>query len=168
MFQDLRFGVRTLVRSPGFSLTAAMTLALGIGVTSLMFSVVNAVLLRPLPYPDADRLMLLFSVNGSGAGNTIRLSALDFEDFRARARSFESMAGHVGTGFTFSGGGADPELVIGQMVTSDFFSVLGVHPALGRTFAKDELTPDAKANWCCRSGSGSDASVVIPPSSADR
>jgi putative ABC transport system permease protein len=141
MLQDFRFALRTLLRSPGFTTTAAVTLALGIGVTSLMFSVVNAVLLRPLPYPDQDRLMLVFNVSTNAAdANTIRSSALDFEDFRARARTFDGLAGHIGTGFTFSGGG-EPELVIGQMVTPDFFRVLGVQPALGRTFAADEFFP---------------------------
>lgn len=141
MLQDVRFALRTLFRSPGFTATAALTLALGIGVTSLMFGVVNAVLLRPLPYPDQDRLMLVFNVNTNAADrNTIRATGLDFEDYRGRARGFESLAGHVGTGFTFSGQG-DPELVIGQMVTPEFFRVLGVRPSLGRTFTADEFTP---------------------------
>ena len=141
MVQDLRFALRTLLRSPGFTLTAALTLALGIGVTTLMFGVVNAVLLRPLPYPDQDRLMLVFntSINAPEV-NTIRASALDFEDYRARARTFEAIAAHVGTGFTFTGGG-DPELVIGQLVTPDFFKVIGVAPAAGRAFAPDEFSP---------------------------
>jgi putative ABC transport system permease protein len=141
MIQDLRFALRTLFRSPGFTLTSALTLALGIGVTTLMFGVVNAVLIRPLPYPDQDRLMLVFNANTNAPeANTIRATALDFEDYRTRARTFEAMAGHIGTGFTFTGGG-DPELVIGQMVTPDFFRVLGVAPALGRPFAADEFTP---------------------------
>lgn len=141
MIQDFRLAARTLFRSPGFTLTAASTLALGIGVTSLMFGVVNAVLLRPLPYPEQDRLMLVFNVSTNAPEmNTIRATPLDFEDYRARARTFEAMAGHIGTGFTFSGSG-DPELVIGQVVTPDFFKVLGVAPAAGRTFAADEFTP---------------------------
>ena len=141
MLQDLRFAVTTLLRAPGFTTTAVATLALGIGVTSLMFSVVNAVLLRPLPYPDQDRLMLVFNVNKTEPdSNTISTSALDFDDYRARARSFEAVAGHIGTGFAFSGNG-DPELVIGQMVTPDFFRVLGVQPALGRAFTVDEFSP---------------------------
>jgi putative ABC transport system permease protein len=141
MLQDFRFALRTLFRSPGFTATAALTLALGIGVTSLMFSVVNAVLLRPLPYPAQDRLMLVFNVSTNVVdANTIRATGLDFEDYRARARSFEALAGHIGTGFAFSGQG-DPELVIGQMVTADFFRVLGVQPSLGRTFTPDEFTP---------------------------
>jgi putative ABC transport system permease protein len=87
MLQDFQFAVRTLFRSPGFTATAAVTLALGIGVTSLMFSVVNAVLLRPLPYPDQERLMLVFTVNtGAAEANSIRASALDFEDFDTGAQ----------------------------------------------------------------------------------
>lgn len=141
MVQDLRFALRTLFRSPGFTFTAVATLALGIGVTTLMFGVVNAVLIRPLPYPDQDRLMLVFNTNTNAPeANTIRATALDFEDYRTRARTFETMAGHIGTGFTFSGSGG-PELVIGQMVTPDFFKVLGVAPAAGRTFGPEEFTP---------------------------
>ena len=141
MIQDLRFAARTLLRSPGFTFTAALTLALGIGVTSLMFGVINAVLLRPLPYPDQDRLMLVFNVSANAPErNTIRATPLDFEDYRARTRTFESMAAHIGNGFTFSGSG-DPELVIGQLVTPDFFKVLGVNPSAGRAFAADEFTP---------------------------
>lgn len=141
MLQDLRFALRTLVRAPAFTATAALTLALGIGVTSLMFGVVNAVLLRPLPYPGQDRLTLVFNayVNASGT-NTIRITALDFEDYHARAQTFETMAAHVGTGFTFGGDGG-PEMVIGQMVTPDFFKVFGVTPVLGRTFTPDEFSP---------------------------
>ena len=141
MLQDLRYAVRTLFRSPGFTATAALTLALGIGVTSLMFGVVNAVLLRPLPYPEQDRLMLVFNViTTTPAANTIRASALDFEDYKARARTFEVLAAHIGTGFTFSGSGG-PELVIGQDVSPDFFRVFKVQPSLGRVFAPDEFSP---------------------------
>ena len=141
MLQDLRFAVRTLLRSPGFTLTAALTLALGIGATSLMFSVVNAVLLRPLPYADQERLMLVFNVNTNAPdANMMRVTPLDFDDYRARSQTFESMAAHIGTGFTFGGPG-EPELVIGQMVTPDFFRVLGVQPALGRSFRAEEFSP---------------------------
>jgi putative ABC transport system permease protein len=139
LIQDLRYAARLLARAPGFTLTAAITLALGIGATTLMFSIVNAVLWRPLPFPDPDRLLVVFSIRQPGIGE-IRATALDFQDWRARAVSFESLAAHVGTGFTFTGSG-DPELVIGQVVTTDFFRVLGVRPMLGRTFAADEFTP---------------------------
>ena len=139
--QDSRFALRTLVRHRGFAFIAIATLALGIGATTLMFSVVNAVLLRPLPYPDPARLVLLFNVSTNAAeSNTIRATALDFDDYRARAHSFAAMAGHVGTGFTFTGG-SGPELVLGQMVSPDFFNVLDVRPQLGRVFAPDEFSP---------------------------
>ncbi|MEO6237171.1 MAG: ABC transporter permease [Vicinamibacterales bacterium] len=141
MIQDLRFAFRTLSRAPGFTITAAITLALGIGVTSLMFSVVNAVLLRPLPYAEPGQLMLVFNVNTAAPeANTIRATALDFEDYRGRTQSFAVLAAHIGTGFTFSGQG-EPELVLGQMVSPDFFNVFGVQPVLGRTFAPEEFAP---------------------------
>ncbi len=139
MLQDLRFAFRTLLRAPGFTAMAGLTLALGIGATSLMFSVVNAVLLRPLPYAEQSRLVLLFNQRtNTPSADTIRLTPLDFDDYKSRAHSFESLAGYVGKGFTLSGSG-EPELVIGEMVTPEFFRALGVAPALGRTFAPDEF-----------------------------
>ena len=122
MLQDLRFALRTLLRSPGFTVTAALTLALGIGVTSLMFSVVNAVLLRPLPYAHPDRLVLAFSVGTQAGADSLRATPLDFEDWRARAKSYEALAAHIGTGFTITGKG-DPELVIGQVVSPELNGV---------------------------------------------
>ena len=144
MLQDLRYALRTLARTPGFTATAGLTLALGIGATTLMFSIVHAVLWRPLPYPEPDRLVLLFNVRQQGGGPQIRASGLDFADWRARAQSFDGLAAHVGTGFTFSGTG-EPELIRGQMVTDDFFRVIGVAPALGRPFTPDEFTPGREA-----------------------
>jgi putative ABC transport system permease protein len=138
MLQDLKFAARTLAKAPAFALTAAVTLALGIGANTLMFSVVDAVLLRPLPYPDADRLVVLASVNRQPEVGRIRASALDFADWRSQSASFDGMAGHIGTGFSFTGSG-DAEFVTGQMVTSDFFRVLGVTPAFGRPFTSDDF-----------------------------
>jgi putative ABC transport system permease protein len=140
MLQDLRYAFRTLVRSPAFTATAVLTLALGIGANTVMFSVVNAVLLRPLPFPDPDRLMLVSSFNRHANVGQIRASALDFADWRSQSRSFAGMAGYVGTGFTFSGEG-EPELAIGQNVTADFFKTLGVQPLAGRTFSADDFVP---------------------------
>src|SRR6266511_5653469 len=120
MLQDFRYAIRTLLRSPAFTATAAITLALGIGANAVMFSVVNAVLLRPLPFADPDRLVLLSSLNVHKNVGQIRATALDFADWRAQARSFERMAGYVGTGFTFSDAG-EPERLLGQLVTTDFF-----------------------------------------------
>ena len=140
MLKDFRYAVRALARTPTFTITAVLTLALGIGANTAMFSVVNAVLLRPLPFRDPDRLAMMFSVNAQRNVGQVRASALDFIDWRREARSFDAIAGHVGTGFTFTGD-ADPELAIGQLVTEDLFSVLGVPPMLGRTFDRTEFMP---------------------------
>src|SRR4051794_5166203 len=138
MLQDLKLAVRTLAKAPAFALTAAITLGLGIGANTLMFSVVNAVLLRALPFRDPDRLVVLSSVNRQQEVGRIRASALDFADWRREATSFDGMAGHIGTGFTFNEG-INPEFVNGQVVTADFFRVLGVAPAIGRTLAGDDF-----------------------------
>jgi len=141
MLNDLRYALRTLARTPAFTLTAVLTLALGIGANTAMFSVVNAVLLRPLPFADPDRLVFVFSQNSRRNEGQMRVSALDFADWQREARSFDAVAAHVGTGFTFSGDEAAPELAIGQLVTQDFFRVLGVQPLVGRPFVADEFTP---------------------------
>src|SRR6185503_18966309 len=120
----------------------AVTLALGIGANTAVFSVVNAVLLRPLPYPEPDRLLVLYQQHEQANVGRTRAAPLDFLDWQAQSRSFASMAAHVGTGFTIGGGkdpgGEDPELVIGQLVSAELFDVLGVRPLLGRTFRRDE------------------------------
>ena len=135
--QDLRFALRTLLTNRGFAAVSVLTLALGIGATTAIFSVVNAVLIRPLGYGDADRLFIASQVRADPSVGRIRMTPLDFVDFRERTRSFESMAGHTGTGFTFTGDG-DPELVIGQLVTAELFDVLGVRTILGRGLRSDE------------------------------
>jgi putative ABC transport system permease protein len=139
MLKDLRHALRALVRTPAFTLTAVVTLALGIGANTAMFSVVNAVLLRPLPYADPDRLMFVFSRNSQHNTGQMRVSALDLDDWRRQARSFDALAGHTGTGFTFSGDERAPELAIGQVVTEDLFRVLGVKPLIGRPFGPDDF-----------------------------
>ena len=128
--QDMRYAARTLWRAPLFTIAATLTLAIGIGVNTAMFAVVYGVLIRPLPYADADRLYLLFQTSGR-AGRT-RVTPLDFVDLQAQARSIR-IAGVVGNGFTFTGQG-DPELAVGHLVSGEFFNLLGAKPALGRTF----------------------------------
>ena len=128
--QDMRYAARMLWRAPLFTIAATLTLAIGIGVNTAMFAVVYGVLIRPLPYVDADRLYLLFQTSAR-AGRT-RVTPLDFVDLRAQVRSTQ-IAGVVGNGFTFTGQG-DPELAIGHLVSGEFFSILGAKPALGRTF----------------------------------
>ena len=129
-FQDVRYAARVLCRTPLFTIAATLTLAIGIGVNTTMFAVVFGVLIRPLPYADADRLYVLFQTSGR-AGRT-RVTPLDFIDLQAQVRSLQ-VAGVVGNGFTFTGRG-DPELAIGHLVSGEFFDLLGSKPALGRTF----------------------------------
>src|SRR6185503_6414217 len=132
--QDMRYAARTLWRAPLFTIAATVTLAIGIGVNTAMYAVVYGVLIRPLPYAEADRLHMLFQTSGR-AGRT-RVTPLDFLDLHAQVRSMP-IAAVVGNGFTFTGQG-DPELAIGHLVSGDFFDLLGVEPALGRTFGRAE------------------------------
>jgi predicted permease len=127
--QDARYAARTLWRAPLFTLAATLTLAIGIGVTTAMFAVVFGVLIRPLPYADADRLYLLFQTS-ERAGRT-RVTPLDFVDLHAQLHSMR-VAAVVGNGFTFTDHG-DAELAIGHLVSGEFFDLLGSKPALGRT-----------------------------------
>ena len=128
--QDVRYAARTLWCAPLFTIAATLTLGIGIGVNTAMFAVVYGVLIRPLPYADADRLYLLFQTSGR-AGRT-RLTPLDFVDLQAQVRSIR-IAGVVGNGFTFTGQGV-AELAVGHLVSGEFFNLLGANPALGRTF----------------------------------
>ena len=132
--QDMRYAVRVLGRSPLFTTAAVLTLAIGIGANTAMSAVVYGVLIRPLPYADADRLYHLFQSHPR-AGRT-RVTPLDFVDLHAHIRSLRTAA-VVGNGFTFTGQG-DPELAVGHLVSGEFFNILGVTPALGRTFGAAE------------------------------
>ena len=135
--QDVLHSFRMLRRSPGFTAAAVVTLALGIGANSAVFSVVNAVLLRPLPYPEADRLFMAFQFHEQADVGRTRAAPLDFLDWQQRSRSFTVMAAHTGTGFTLTGDG-EPELVIGQLVSAELFDVLSIKPLLGRVFLPAE------------------------------
>jgi predicted permease len=141
--QDLRFGLRSLRRSMGFSVVAILTLALGIGANTAIFSVVHAALIRPLPYVEPDRLITLGEVRrqqalsdrlNSGSWNA---SNPDFLDWRLQSKAFESLAGFSGDGFTLRGMG-EPETVLAVQATTNFFSTLGVKPVLGRDFRAGE------------------------------
>jgi putative ABC transport system permease protein len=141
LWQDARYGVRMLLKQPGFTVLAVLMLALGIGATTAIFSVVNAVLLHPLPYPQADRLVAL-SLNDSDGelGNT---GYATFVDWQARAQSFEQLALIRPWGGTLTGQG-EPENIQGMRVTPDYFKLLGVAPALGRDFRAEENRPDTR------------------------
>ncbi len=135
ILQDLRFAFRRLRRTPGFTLVAVLTLALGIGANTAIFSVVNAALLRPLPYPDAQRIVRLFATRGGGFGT---VSPPDFTDWREQAGVFTGVAAiNSADDFTLTGSGS-PERVLGAQVTADFFSVLESSPAIGRGFTPSE------------------------------
>lgn len=139
LLHDLRYAFRQLRRNPGFTAVAALTLALGIGSNVAMFTVVNAVLLRPLPYPDPDRLVMIFSANTGGPSANMPLSFFDpdFAQLRDQNQSFESVAAFNGTQPTLTGRG-EPALLSGMQVTEDFFQVFGVAPSQGRTFSPDD------------------------------
>ncbi|MGH9839009.1 MAG: ABC transporter permease [Blastocatellia bacterium] len=136
LWQDLRYGARMLMRSPGFTVVAALSLALGIGANTAVFTVVNAVLLRQLPYPQAERIMAV-----GAQFRTVPLNAVDdprFVFWREHQQSFEALGAHLGGGGVNLSGDGVPELVPGQRVSVDFFRVLGVQPALGRGFSAEE------------------------------
>ena len=132
---DLRLAVRSLLRSPGFALITVVTLALGIGANAAIFSVVNAVLLRPLPYLDPDRLVVIREIYSGGTTGSV--AGPNFVDWRDRSRSFEGMTAIRGTSVALVGEN-DPAELRGARVSAEFFTVLGVEPILGRGFAKGE------------------------------
>jgi len=130
--QDLRFSLRQLRKNPGFTAVTVLTLALGIGATTAIFSVVYGVLLKPLPYPDPNRIMAIFELNPSGARS--RLADPNFDDFRDQSRSFEAIAKYSGNIASVSGP-LRPTRTSVASVSPDFFNVFRVQPILGRAFA---------------------------------
>jgi putative ABC transport system permease protein len=141
LLQDLRYGARTLLRNPGFSLIALLTLALGIGANTAIFTVVNAVLLRPLPYPHPGQLMRIG--RGSQPNQLYPASEPKFLYWRANNQSFESMTAVQGAPDLNLSGGGEPEYVRGLRVSHEFFRVLGTNTAAGRGFTLDEERPGA-------------------------
>lgn len=138
LFQDLRYGVRTLGKSPGFTAVAMLTLALGIGANTAIFTVANGLLLRPLPYTEPDRLVLLSMASHGQRAQAQVMSYLRFRSMVEHpAKSFSGIAAFVNESFNFSGRG-DPEQLKAARVSWNFFDVLGVRPAMGRVFAGNE------------------------------
>jgi predicted permease len=135
--RDMKIGARMLRRAPAFALAAILTIGLGTGAATAVFSVVNGVLLRPLPYPESDRLVRLFQLDASGRRNN-NVSGLNFEDWQSMTRSFASMARMSFWGPVAVTGGTEPVLATTTVVSKEFFGVMGVRPALGRAFAPDE------------------------------
>jgi putative ABC transport system permease protein len=160
--QDLRFGARSLRKSPGFATVAILTLAIGIGANTAIFSVVNAVLLRPLPYPDADRLTIIWS--GLGSVNRAVASTYELFEIRRRAKEFDQIGGIWVTNGTLPGEGDAEQVKVG-VVTANFLPILCPRPALGRFFQAQDEAPNAPwaivlshGAWARRFGS--DPSIV--------
>ncbi|HSD33178.1 MAG TPA: ABC transporter permease [Gemmatimonadales bacterium] len=139
LLQDIRYAARTLLKSPGFTIVAVITLAIGIGANSAVFSVVHSLLFDPLPWARGDRLVAVWEVGPQGNDHN-EFSAADFRDFRAAARSFDRLVAHAWWPATLTGG-TEPERVQGFVVSPDYFEALGVRPLQGRTFAPDEDLP---------------------------
>src|SRR3954470_1103788 len=138
--QDLRYGVRSLVRQPSFAVTAILTLALGIGATTAIFSVVDAVLLRPLPYPESGRIVSLmnFWTQTGRRGSTV--SAPDFRDWKSQSESFAAFANFSGGERSVTANGT-ADYAFAYRVTPEFFDVVGARPAIGRLLSNDEQQP---------------------------
>jgi predicted permease len=142
LMQDLRYGIRMLVKNPGFTCVAVITLALGIGANTAIFSVVDAVLLRPLPYPQPDHLVKVWG-NFSGIGlpdNRNWISAPEFKDLQSLNKSFSGIAAISGASFNLLVNGT-PQRVEGYAVSPSLFAILGAQPVLGRTFLPEEASP---------------------------
>jgi predicted permease len=139
LVHDLRCAVRLLRRHPGFACLTVSVLAVGIGATTAFFSVVDALLIRQLPYPDAERIVLMFDAPTRNRAALDAAAPANVIDWQERARSFDVIAGAEPTGFTYTGG-AEPESFPGARVTTGFFDAFGIPALYGRTFTPDEHT----------------------------
>jgi predicted permease len=146
LFQDVRYALRAMGRNPGFTAVIVLTLTLAIGANSAIFSVIDGVLISPLPYPEPDRLVRAFFT--SAAFPRFSLNPWDFHDFRERNRVFEGLAGYFHRDVQLSGAG-DPEVIPAIRVTAGYFAVLGIKPARGREFTRSD------------EGVGNGASVIL-------
>jgi putative ABC transport system permease protein len=142
LISDLRFAFRVLLKSPGFAAVAVLCLAIGIGANTTIFSVVNAVLLRPFPFADPDRIVAVHEIQPKNDVDRAGLSWLDYRDLREQIASFSATGAHAGRSVTFSGSD-EPERVVGEAISASLFPLLGVKPALGRQIREDEDQPGA-------------------------
>jgi putative ABC transport system permease protein len=143
--QDLRYGARMIVKRPGTSAIAIVAFALGIGLTTTMFSIVQGVILRGLPFPESDRIMLVARARVQRPDGRNDPPAHDLADWRAQQKSFESLAGYFNQGVTISGDTGFPERLRGVRMTPNTLSVLRVAPAIGRDFSEADAVPGAPA-----------------------
>src|SRR5712692_1220183 len=146
LLQDTRYGARMLRKSPGLTSVAVLSLALGIGAISTIFSFVNGIMLRPLPYPQSERLVLLDETALKRGITSMGVSFPDFLDWREQIQAFEDIAAYQSGGFAIAGGGptggAEPAQIRGEFITHGLFEILAVLPIQGRTFTADEDQPD--------------------------
>ena len=142
LLQDIRYGIRTLIKNPGFTGVAVLALALGIGANTAIFSVVNSVLLRPLPFEQSDRLVMVWEKRLQLGRIRNPVSPPDFSDWRAQNQVFEDMAAYVGQGFNL-GATTEPERIQGAGVSPSLFSVLRAQPRIGRVFEPEEDKPSS-------------------------
>src|SRR3979411_2214705 len=140
LWQDLRYGIRMLLKAPSISIVATIALALGIGANTAIFSVVNAVLLRPLPFANSEGLMNVWETDSSRGYQRGSASYPNFVDWRDQSHSFEHMSTYHGSDFIMTGRGESTRLQ-GAVVKADLFRLLGVNPIIGRTFLPDEDKP---------------------------
>ena len=141
LLRDIRYGIRSLLKRPAFTVVALIALALGIGANTAIFSLVNAVLLRPLPFPESDRLVWVWG-NIRNAGSHASVSPLDFLDYRKQNKTFEQFAATFGVPLHLNlTGSGEPERLTAAGVTGNYFQALGVRPALGRTFLLENESP---------------------------
>jgi hypothetical protein len=140
LLQDLKYGIRLLLKTPAFTVTAALSLALGIGANTTIFTLVNAVLLNPLPVEQPSRLASVFTADARNQqfGGVTPISDLNFRDYRDRNAVFSGMTAYLGVPLSITGGTGEPQQVFGELVTGSFFDVLGVKALLGRTFLPEE------------------------------
>jgi len=163
ILQDLRYATRALIKSPGFTVVVVLTLALGIGANSAVFTVVNSVLLTPLPYPQPNRLVILWESNPPGGRGINVVNPANYLAWKARATSFSDLAAFTWSQITFTGD--DPEQVPGRAVTPTFFDLIGVAPVRGRVFTPEEAQPGGPrviliSNGLWRRRFGGDPTVV--------
>src|SRR5262245_47732998 len=144
LWQDLRYAARTLWKRPGFTVAAVLTLAIGIGSNAAIFTVINAVLLRPLPFPHGEQLLALYTRSLPSAGFHVEygeMSVPEFADIRGRVSAFAGVAAYNFQNRNLTRGNGEAERALTMRVTSDFFDVLGVRPARGRSFDKEDARP---------------------------
>ncbi|HXG67386.1 MAG TPA: ABC transporter permease [Blastocatellia bacterium] len=142
LLQDVRYGLRMLAKNPGFTAIAVLTLALGIGANTAIFSVVNTILLRSLPYKEPERLVVPVSENAARDIERGSITYADYLDWRQEKQVFENVAVFGSSGADLTGGG-EPERVLAAGVSEEYFSVMGVAPLIGRTFLPEEHQPNA-------------------------